>query len=285
MYSNFVSTKWLEEHLNDDNLRIIDATTEMMINNTSISGKEAYAIGHIPNAMYVNIQTDFSDDHSPYAFTYPSVEKMINSLARLGISQYSKIIIYDYSAGYESIWASRLWWQLKSLGLSEVFVLEGGYRRWLDEKRPVAKKLRKFKPVEKIKPLNQPPVSKNDVLTILQENSSCLIHSLSDDSYAGSTNDFGRPGHIPTSLHVFFKSHMTEQGELKPIEEVKNNFIQAGVPLDGTPIITYCGRGIAATWNLLLLHEIGIENVNIYDGSMVEWAQDETLPLTSFGQK
>lgn len=281
MHSNFVSTQWLEKHLYDENLRIIDITIETTINNSTIVGAEAFAIGHIPNSIYVNIQQDFSDEHSPYIFTYPNPEKMVDTLDRLGINHQSKIIIYDYSSSYESIWASRLWWQLKSIGLQEVYVLEGGYRKWLEEKRPVSQEIISFEPAKKIKAINSPPITKNDVLKAIQKKQSCLVHSLSHDSYAGYTNDFGRPGHIPTSVNVFFKSHMTKNGELKPTEDIKNNFVNAGVPLDGTPIITYCGRGIAATWNLLILNEIGIDNVNVYDGSMVEWAQDEILPLVS----
>lgn len=281
MHSNFVSTKWLEEHINDQNLRILDATMEIKINNIVVSGEETYIDGHIPSAVYVNIQKEFSKEDSPYLFTYPDVEKMLDTVARLGLNHQSKIIIYDYSTSYESIWASRLWWQLKSLGLQEVYVLEGGFRKWLEENRPVSKEILKFTSTESVSPLYKPPVTKNEVLKIIQENRACLIHSLSYENYAGYTNEFGRPGHIPTSVHVFFQTHMTEKGELKPNKEISKNFVRAGVPLDGTPLITYCGRGIAATWNLLLLHEIGMKNVNVYDGSLVEWAQDETFPLVS----
>lgn len=279
MNSNFVSTKWLAEHVNDQHLRIIDATVEVKLDNNLVSGEKAYTAGHIPNAIFVNIQKDFSDENASYSFTYPDVEKMVDTLATLGISAQSKIIIYDHSLSYESIWASRLWWQLKSIGVQDVYVLEGGYRKWLEEKRPISQEIKQFKPVEKIKPKYNPPVTKSEVLQAVQQNQNCLLHSLSYDSYAGFTNDFGRPGHIPTSVNVFFKSHMTENGELKSKRDIINNFENAGVPLDGTPIITYCGRGIAATWNLLLLNEIGVHNVNVYDGSMVEWAQDDSLPL------
>ncbi|MER2000687.1 MAG: rhodanese-like domain-containing protein, partial [Lysinibacillus sp.] len=105
-------------------------------------------------------------------------------------------------------------------------------------------------------------------------------NSLSPADFNGETETYPRKGHIPTSKNVFFGSHSDQETRLLlSDEQLRETFGSIGALDTDKTVITYCGGGIAATWNALLLNKLGQENVAIYDGSMNEWAADETCPL------
>lgn len=100
--------------------------------------------------------------------------------------------------------------------------------------------------------------------------------------FYGETNTYPRKGHIPTSHNVFFGSHSNPETRLLwDDEKLRKVFAKIGALDTDKTVITYCGGGIAATWNALLLNKLGQENVAIYDGSMNEWAADPTCPLVT----
>ena len=108
------------------------------------------------------------------------------------------------------------------------------------------------------------------------------IKNLSPADFNGETNTYPRKGHIPTSENVFFGSHSDPATRLLLDDEIlRATFEKLGALDPSKKVITYCGGGIAATWNALLLNKLGQENVAIYDGSMNEWAADATCPLVT----
>src|SRR5690606_2590533 len=91
---------------------------------------------------------------------------------------------------------------------------------------------------------------------------------------------YPRPGHIPGSKHAFFGSHSNPETRLMNDDAtLRATFEKLGALDPSKKVITYCGGGIAATWNALLLNKLGQENVAVYDGSLNEWAADESCPL------
>jgi thiosulfate/3-mercaptopyruvate sulfurtransferase len=105
-----------------------------------------------------------------------------------------------------------------------------------------------------------------------------VIDTLSPRDYAGEQAKYGGKGHIPGSFNVFFQSLLQDNGTFLPVEKLKTLF-EGSQALQSKRAICYCGGGIASTMVALALHLCGHSNIAVYDGSMVEWASDKTLPL------
>ena len=288
-----VSTDWLSERLNDPKLRLIDATTLMKPlddgNITLISGEEAYEHGHIPGAVYADLIHKLSDPNSDLPFTVPDRDYFIEKVTELGIGdEETYTVIYDRGAivgapFFAPYWASRLRWQLKYEGFDNIAILDGGLPKWIEENRPLSTDKSSypkasFRGVRRTELL----VTMDEVLGSLEDDSVILVNSLSPEDFRGETNSYPRKGHIPGSVNVFFGCHTNSSTKsILSDEELKENFSNTGVFDSNKKVITYCGGGIAATWNALILEKLGVQNVAIYDGSMNEWTSKPDLPLVT----
>ncbi|RAZ67192.1 sulfurtransferase [Planococcus maitriensis] len=290
-----VTTDWLAEHAEDPGLRIIDATVFMSFPEAGgppnvESGKQAFTEGHIPGAAFADLAGELSDTASELPFMVPPREVFIEKLAELGIGDGTFTVIYDRNAlaGEDvaaSYWASRLAWQMRYEGFSQVAVLEGGLQKWLAEGRELSTDTVTY-PKAKFTGQRRPELiaTKEDVRRAIEDGQTILINSLSAEEFHGSRSDDPRSGHIPSSEHVFFGDHADEQTKaLHPDDQLRAAFEKTGALDPANKVITYCGGGIAATWNALLLNKLGQENVAVYDGSMAEWASDPSCPVVKSG--
>jgi len=287
-----VSTDWLAERLNDPNLRLLDATTFLERPEDGgyyhvYSGREAYNKGHIPGAVYADLYNELSDPDAAYTFTVPSRERFVNKMEELGVGDGTYVVVYDQTEAQvgtsviASDWASRLAWQLRYEGFDDVAVLDGGYLKWKEEDRPVTTEPGSY-PKANFTGERRPELlaTKEDVKQAINDDNVVLLNCLSREDFDGETDTYKRSGHIPGSAHVFFGIHTdSETKEVYPDEKLRESFEASGALDSGKKVITYCGSGIAATWNALLLKKLGQDNIAIYDGSMTEWADDESLPL------
>ncbi|MFC2949771.1 sulfurtransferase [Virgibacillus sediminis] len=285
----FVATEWLEERLDDPKLRILDATTYLKPTEGYYkvwSGREAYDEEHIPGAVYADLYKELSHPDAPFAFTIPPREQFVEKISELGVGDGTYAVVYDRGAevGTSTVandWASRLAWQLKYEGFDDVAVLVGGFSKWKEEVRPVSTEPGSY-PKANFTGERRPEMlaTKEDVKKAMEDDDVVLINSLSEADFRGETNTYKRSGRIPGSEHVFFGSHSNpETQELLEDNRIRENFEKAGALDPDKKVITYCGSGIAATWNALLLNKLGQTNVAMYDGSMTEWTEDPSLPL------
>jgi len=281
---HIVSTEWLAERLDDPQLRLVDATTYLKNSESGEvelwSGKETYEKGHIRGAVFADILNDLSDPDADFRFTLPSRERFVSKMEELGIGdENTYVVVYDQ--GYATVgestiasdWASRLAWQLKYEGFDNVAVLEGGMAKWLDENRPVTTEKSSYPQVTFSGERNEDLfVTKEDVKNALDDDDVVIINSLSEESF--------KQGRIPGSCNVPFGDHADEDTkQLYSDEVIREKFEKVGALDPNKKVITYCGGGIAATWNALLLNKLGQKNVAVYDGSMAEWTADKSLPL------
>ncbi|GAB2548992.1 sulfurtransferase [Gracilibacillus alcaliphilus] len=286
-----VTTDWLEQRLDDPKLRLLDATTFLKLPTSGYydiwSGKDAYQKGHIPGAVFADLLEDLSDPEAEYAFTVPDREAFVEKVAALGVGDKDTyVVVYDQGAEVDSPvvasdWASRLAWQLRYEGVENVAVLDGGFPKWKKEGRPVTTEAGSY-PTASFSGVRKPElfVTKEEVKQAIDDENTVIINSLNEATHKGEVNTYGRPGHIPGSVNVFFGSHSNpETLALYDDEKLRETFEKAGALDPNKKVITYCGSGIAATWNATLLNKLGQDNVAVYDGSMTEWAKDPTLPL------
>lgn len=284
-----VETEWLAAHLDDPNLRILESTVLLQRDpNTGasavVSGREQWAIGHIPGSTFADIIDDLSETDNPrWRFEAPSAEKLAEAIGRLGVGDDSQVVIYDRAG---NSWAARLWWMLRSAGFDNAGVLNGGWAKWTAEGRPVSTEPATY-PATTLTPKPRPELfaQKDDVVAAINDGATCIVNALSPANHDGSELTYhGRRGHIPTAVNVP-SSGLTgivnpATMTYLPAADIRRKFEDSGA-LAGERVISYCGGGIAASSTAFALHLIGVDNVAVYDGSLTEWAADPELPLVT----
>ena len=283
---HLIETDWLESHLDDPDLRILDCTVYLpnYFDESAgegveiISGRAHWEQGHIPGSVHADVTTDLRDpDNTRFMFPMPSASRFSDAMSRLGVGDGDRIILYDDMV---NCFATRVFWILRAFGFDNVAVLNGGWGKWTAEGRPVTKESSSHPAADfTVRPRPELIATKDEVLAAMG-NSTCLINALDPDEYAGrGPNRYGRQGHIPGSGNVSFLEVLDlETNTFLPSDQLRAKFQDAGA-LNGERVITYCGGAIAATSDAFVLTLLGVDNVAVYDGSMTEWAADPELPL------
>ena len=141
---DLVETDWLEHHLGDPHLRIIDCTVflpnyfdESAAETVEVvSGRDAYEAGHIPGSAFVDFVGELTDPgNERFMFPMPSADQFARARSRLGVGAGAQVVLYDRMA---NIWATRLWWMLRAFGFEDAAVLNGGWATWKAEGRSVS---------------------------------------------------------------------------------------------------------------------------------------------------
>lgn len=282
-----VDTNWLEQHLDDQNIRIFDCTVINSMNPDPAeskirpfvfnSARENYGAKHIPGAGYIDILGDLSDLTSDLPMMAPSETQFAEAMEGYGISNSNLVVLYSTPGQ----WAARVWWMLHSFGFDNAVILDGGLPKWVAEERPVTDNVVSYSPgVFKTQLRPGAFVGKHEVLEAINDKGTLLINSLPAMMHTGEGGGvFGRKGHIPGSVNVPFGSlHNPETDEYLPIDSLQNIFNSVDVD-DAKQIILYCGAGIGSTSDAFALSMLGYENLAIYDASLAEWGNDDTLPM------
>jgi len=276
-----VSTDWLAERLGDPNLRIYDCTTHLLPHPTKAytvgSGREDYDKGHIPGADFLDLQEELSDPDSKFRFTFPSLELFAAAVGRHGLGDDTEVVLYSTTTPQ---WASRIWWMLRAFGFDNAKVLDGGLVKWAKEGREISTAPAAYAPATFTpRPRQGLIVQKEEVLAAINDGAVCTINALSREQHAGGGRAYGRMGRIAGSTNVPTAELLDpETTAFLPAAEIAAHF--AGVGADKSErILTYCGGGIAASATALLLVMLGHEIVGLYDNSMSEWSNDESLPM------
>ena len=281
-----VSSEWLAQHLNDPELQVFECTTYLDYLPPGgdapyrvVSGRTDYERGHIAGAGFLDIQNELSDTSSAshLRFTMLPPDRLAEVLGRRGIGDGRRVVLYSRD---RYVWATRVWWMLRSIGFDSASVLDGGWEKWAREGRPTSTD----EPVFAAAPLTARPrpgvfVGKDDVVAAMDDPGTCLINALDPELHSGANPRYGRPGRIPGSANIPSASL---------VDPDTNTFVSApeaaaafhGVGADASRrTLIYCGGGIAATLDAFLLHNLGYEDVSVYDASMSEWARDASLPI------
>jgi len=283
MPRNLVGTEWLAAQLGASDLRVLDATVFLHMNPegqgyTPESGRARFDAAHVPGAQFVDLIDAFSDPATDVRFMMPPAARFCELAGALGVGDDTRVVVYSSGS---PMWATRLWWMFRSVGFDRCAVLDGGFAKWVKEGRATSSEPTVPVPA-RLTPRPRPALwaGKEDVLRAMGDPAVCTINALSPAVYTGERNTYGRAGHIPGSVNVFYDTLLNpEDGTFLPPDRLRPLFDAVGA-FERPRVICYCGGGISATMDALALLQAGHHDIAVYDGSMWEWVSDPALPLT-----
>jgi thiosulfate/3-mercaptopyruvate sulfurtransferase len=261
-------------------LRLFDATVHLRPAQPGPyvveSGRADYEAAHIPSAAFIDLGQELSDTRSKLRFTMPPVAHLEAALSAAGLSSGDDCVVYSSSS---PMWATRLWWMLRSLGF-DAAVLDGGLAKWRAEGRALTGGSERYPPGRFQARFDAARwADKDEVLRCIGSDAVCTINALTASVHAGTAElNYGRKGHIRGSVNVPYPSLLDVDGCFKPAAELHALFDGTGA-FERRRVICYCGGGISATMDALALHRAGHADVAVYDGSLAEWARDPALPM------
>jgi thiosulfate/3-mercaptopyruvate sulfurtransferase len=273
-----VSTEWLAAHLDDPDLRIIDASWHMPA--TGRDGRAEYEAGHIPNARFFDIDA-ISDQRSNLPHMAPLPEMFASRIRAMGIGDGQQIVVYDNSDVRS---AARLWWTFRLMGKTDVAVLDGGLGKWQTEGRPMDKHAPLIRDRHFTAKLQAQLVRDvTQVAAASKLGDHAIIDARAAARFRGETPEPRaglRAGHIPGARNLPFGQILNEDGTMKDPAALKAAFEAAGVDLS-KPAITTCGSGVTGAILSLALERIGHRDHALYDGSWTEWGSFPDLNIAT----
>jgi thiosulfate/3-mercaptopyruvate sulfurtransferase len=280
-----ISTEQLAASLGQPNLRIYDCTTYLEPAPAgsddpyiAVPGRKTFEDAHIPGADFLDLQGEFSDQGTRLRFMMPPVAQLEAAFSRHGIGESMRVVLYSIGS---MMWSTRFWWMLKSLGF-DAGVLDGGFDKWKAEGRATESGPAKGYPpvVFKAKPRAGLFVGKDEVRQAIGRGDTVTVNALGPQFHKGlEPSRYGRPGRVPGSVNVSAATLVDAQSKsFTTLADAEAKFKAQGIDRDKR-VVCYCGGGISATVDLFLLHQLGYDNLTLYDGSMGEWAKDASLPI------
>lgn len=270
-----VSSEWLFNHLEHENLIVLDATLPKV---TALKKEVIPKKYQIKNAVFFDIKKVFSDVKAPFPNTVLSAKEFEVKAQNLGINNNSFIVVYDDLGIYSS---PRVWWLFQLMGFTNIAVLDGGFPDWVSKEYPIEKPHKKqlnkgdftanYKP-EKLK-------FTNDVLEAINNKNQLIADARSRGRFYATTPEPRadvKGGHISNSVSLPFNDVLID-GKLKSEKELKSIF--KTINPENKEFIFSCGTGITASVLALGAEIAGYKNCAVYDGSWTEWGSTNNLPI------
>ena len=270
-----VTTKWVEDHLDDPNIRLIEVGS---------GNNEAYKKAHIPGAIWW-FWKSYCWHETDRQFVTP--EKLAKNLGEVGIGPNTILVLYGDPVQY----GNYAFWAFTMAGHADIRLLDGSRKKWLQEGRKMTTEISDFPPV--IYPSTNPEssmrVDRENILANLDNPQRLLLDLRSPEEYSGErvieygSFDHGaeRGGRIPGALHLHYKDLLNSDDSYKSEKELSAIFGAAGITKNvNIEIVCYCRLSHRASlaW-FALTHILGYKNIKIYDGSWTEWGSIVGVPI------
>ncbi|MEW5684251.1 MAG: 3-mercaptopyruvate sulfurtransferase [Pseudomonadota bacterium] len=276
MTDPLVSTDWLADRLNDPAIRVVDATLPLV--GQAGHGRDTYLAGHIPGAVFFDINA-IADLDTDLPHMLPTPAAFARAAGELGLERDATVVVYDAHGIYS---APRVWWTLRVMGYREVFVLDGGLKKWRAEGRSV--ETTEARPA----PVDVAPDFKSDLVrdveavrAVLDASAAQVVDARSAARFRGEAAEprVGlRGGHMPGALNLPFDQVVNTDGTLKSADDLREVFAHVDL---GRPIVTTCGSGVTASVLALALARLGRFDIAVYDGSWTEWGGRADTPIVT----
>jgi len=269
-----VSTQWVNDHLNDSKIRIV----EVDYNPTT-----SYLIGHIPGAVLFDWKQELIDVTKREVISKEVLEDL---LQRAGVNNDTILVVYG---DFKNWFATFAFWMFKYYGFKDIRLMNGSRKKWFDEDRPLSFDIPSYSRGNY--KASDPDKSIRAFMRYIQEAIGCpdkiLVDVRSNDEYNGTTlapseyfSEYGQiGGHIPGAINVPWNLMVNEDGTFKSQGELKNLYESLNITSE-KEVITYCGIGERASYTWFVLkYLLGYPNVKSYDGSWLEWGNTIGNPI------
>jgi thiosulfate/3-mercaptopyruvate sulfurtransferase len=268
-----VSTQWVADHAGDANVRVVEVDVDT----------SGYDQGHIAGAAAWNWQTELQDSVRRDLIDKSAFEAL---LGRTGISPDTTVVLYGDNNNWFAAWA---FWQLKYYGHADARIMNGGRKKWLEEKRPITTDAPKITPTtyKAKEPDAAIRAKRDDIYSVIDRRRDAhLVDVRSPDEFTGKiiappgmTETAQRGGHIPGAANIPWAQAVNEDGTFKSADALRELYANKGVKGD-KEIIAYCriGERSSHSW-FVLKYLLGYQNVRNYDGSWTEWGNLVGAPI------
>jgi thiosulfate/3-mercaptopyruvate sulfurtransferase len=277
--NNFlVDTQWLSDHLQDDNIAIVDCQWDEI----------AYLKAHIPNAImrpgHPYLKTEQNGNLGKNML---SSEEFSRMMTEAGIDSDTEVICYDQ---LDNHLATRLWWLLKYYGHKKVRLLNGGWQAWVTSGLPVSCTATEVNAADRPYCVHDNPdmnITMEELLENYDNRDIQILDVRRESEYRDTeTRNNKRGGHIPGAIHLEWKQLLSQSKQWDGVnffrleKEMQALLDQNGVGKDKTTVV-YCQAGVRASFTFFCLKMLGYPEVKLYDGSMGEWANADQTPLAT----
>ena len=269
-----VDTQWVEDHLNDNNVRIAEVDYDPKAN---------YHLGHIPNTALFDWKKDIND---PLSRNIISRDDCTALLQKAGINDDTILVLYG---DFNNWFAAFAFWVFKYYGYKDIKLMNGGRKKWLEEDRPISKEVPNFSKgnFQAAEPDESIRVYLDYLRNSVNSQQGTLVDVRSPAEFTGQitappeypTEHAQRGGHIPSAQNIPWGQAVNEDGTFKSLEDLKKLYEPKGITPD-KEVLTYCriGERSSHTW-FVLKYLLGYPNVKNYDGSWTEWGNMINNPI------
>ena len=251
--------------LNDPKLRVAD--TRWYLNRSGAS-RAAYRAGHLPGAIFLDLDADLSAPTGPGRHPLPEPAWFAARLGGLGFADGDTIVAYDDVGG--SV-AARLWWMLDDLGFRDAFVLDGGIQAWTAGGGPLTGDVPTWPPARlTLRPTWSNVIDRQELVGRL--GSVALLDARARERYRGDVEPVDpAAGHIPTALNNPFSANLGADGRFLPSVELAARLRSFGA--GDRIVVTSCGSGTNACHTALAMRLAGLPDPLLYAGSFSDWSR------------
>lgn len=241
-------------------------------------GHRAYGLGHLPGAHFVDLEQDLAGHASPADGRHPlpDIAHLQASARRWGIEDGDPVVVYDDSGGTS---AARAWWLLRWGGHTDVRILDGGLRSWVDDGGILEDGEVQVAPGTVVLTPGNMPVTDAEGAASFSSHG-VLIDARAGERYRGEHEPIDpRAGHVPGAVSVPTADTLREDNRFRSESELTERFANVGVATE-TEVAVYCGSGVTAAQEIAALETIGVRAV-LYPGSWSQWSADSARPVAT----
>jgi thiosulfate/3-mercaptopyruvate sulfurtransferase len=243
-------------------------------------GREHYADGHVPSAVYADLDTQLAAPPSAEGGRHPlpAIADLQDAARSWGLHAGQRVVAYDDNGGLA---AARAWWLLRWAGLTDVRILDGALGAWKNagleletgEQRPAAGDVT-------LTPGHLPVLTADDAAVLASSGDSVLLDARAGERYRGETEPVdARAGHIPGAASAPTAGNLTPDGAFAATDVLRERFARVGA-VPGATVGVYCGSGVTAAHEIAALRIAGVD-ATLYPGSWSAWSADPERPVAT----